>query len=144
MTEEHKTENQTRNQTRNQTKNQKPAKAGGNSALAKRGVLKVNITDEKMLYACYMPFVKGCGIFVPSNDEHNLGDEAFLLLNLPDGAGKFAVSAKVAWLNPKQKLGKRVPGIGLQILGRDAEKMREAIEAILGKKVDSPLPTATM
>lgn len=114
------------------------------NALAKRGVLKINITDEKMLYACYMPFVKGCGIFVPTNDTHTIGDEAFLLLNLPGDGGRFATSAKVVWINPKQKLGKRVPGIGLQILGRDAEKMREKIEALLGKKANSPLPTATM
>lgn len=136
MTEENNTEN-----TPKTTAADKPQ---GNGALAKRGVLKVNITDEKMLYAYYMPFVKGCGIFVPSEDEHNLGDEAFLLLNLPGDGGKFAVSAKVVWLNPKQKMGKRVPGIGLQVLGRDAEKMREAIETLLGKKVDSPLPNATM
>lgn len=116
----------------------------GGSALAKHGVLKVNMSNEKMLYACYMPFVKGCGIFVPSEGEHQLGDEAFLLLKLPADGGQFAVSAKVVWLNAKQKLGKRVPGIGLQILGRDAAKVREKIEAILGKSVRSSIPTATM
>lgn len=115
-----------------------------NNALAKRGVLKFNIEDEKMLYACYMPFIKGCGIFIPSEDEHNLQDEAFLLLKLPENGGQFAVSGKVVWVNPKQKMGKRVPGIGLQILGRDAEKLRDKIEEMLGKKVSSPLPTATM
>ncbi len=121
----------------------KPNGSGG-KALAKHGVLKVNITDEKMLLTYYMPFVKGCGIFVPTDDPHNLGDEAFLLLSLPGDGGRFAVSAKVVWLNPKQKLGKRVPGIGLQILGRDAKKIRESIETMLGSKVDSSLPTATM
>lgn len=121
--------------------NKKPA---GANPLAKRGILKFDITDEKMLYACYMPFVKGCGIFIPNEDEHKVGDEAFLLLTLPEGKGKFSVSAKVIWINPKQKLGKRVPGIGLQIQGRDAEKMRETIEEVLGKKASSPLPTATM
>lgn len=114
------------------------------AGLAKHGVLKMNISSKKMLYACYMPFIKGCGIFVPSEDEHKLDDEAFLLLKLPDDGGQFAVSAKVVWLNAKQKLGKRVPGIGLQILGKDADKVREKIEEILGKSVNSPLPTATM
>lgn len=123
------------------TEQNKPKK---NNALAQRGVLKVNIKDENTLYACYMPFIKGCGLFVPNNDEHQLGEEAFLLVNLPKEGAKFAVSAKVVWLNPKKKLGKRVPGIGLQILGKDADKMRETIEEILGKKVSSPLPTATM
>ncbi len=115
-----------------------------NNALAKKGVLQVKITDLKTLYECYMPFVKGCGIFIENNDEHKLGEEAFLLLSLPETTEKFAVSVKVVWLNPKIKLGKRVPGIGLQILGRDAERVRATIEGLLGKKVNSPLPTATM
>ncbi|PIE45869.1 MAG: pilus assembly protein PilZ [Gammaproteobacteria bacterium] len=119
-------------------------KKSNSDALAKRGVLKFTITDEKMLYNCYMPFIKGCGIFIPSKDEHQLGEEAFLLLNLPGDGGKFAASAKVVWLNPPTKLGRREIGIGLQILGRDAGKIREKIEAILGKKVHSPLPPYTM
>lgn len=114
------------------------------NSLAKKGVLQVKIEDAKKLYECYMPFVKGCGIFVENEDEHNLGDEAFLLLTLPETTEKFAVSVKIVWLNPKSKLGKRVPGIGLQVLGRDAERVRQTIEGILGKKVTSPLPTATM
>ncbi len=125
--------------------NKTPAhKSASANQLAKRGILKFTIKDEKMLFACYMPFVKGCGIFVPTHDEHELDDEAFLLLTLPDGKGKFSASAKVVWVNPKQKLGKRVPGIGLQILGKEADKMRATIEEILGKKLSSPLPTATM
>lgn len=124
------------------SENKKPA--GSGNQLAKRGILKLNITDEKMLYTSYMPFVKGCGIFIATTDEHRLGDEAFLLMSLPEGKGKFSTSARVVWVNPKQKLGKRVPGIGLQILGRDADRMRETIEEILGKKMNSPLPTATM
>ncbi len=115
-----------------------------NNTLAKKGVLQVNIKDNKQLYECYMPFVKGCGIFVPTEDQHSLGDEGFLLLTLPESTEKYAASVKVIWLNPKIKLGKRVPGIGLQILGRDAEKIREHIESTLGQKVNSPLPTATM
>lgn len=122
-------------------KNEQPKK---NQALAKRGVLQVNFPDEKTLYTNYMPFVKGCGIFVASDNEHQLGDEAFLLITLPNDAGKFAASAKVVWINPKQKMGKRVPGIGLQILGREAEKIRQKIEEVLGRRVSSPLPTATM
>ncbi|MPV86814.1 PilZ domain-containing protein [Ostreibacterium oceani] len=138
------TDNKSTTTDSSQTAGAEKSKGAGNDALAKRGVLKLNFKDDKTLYACYMPFVKGCGIFVPTEDDYQLGDEVFLLATLPADSGKFAVSAKVMWLNPKQKLGKRVPGIGVQILGRDAEKMRDKIEEILGKKVKSPLPTATM
>lgn len=112
--------------------------------LAKRGILQLNITDEAMLYACYMPFVKGCGVFYPDVAGHDIGEELFLLLTLPGQEQRFAAAAKVVWLNPKQKLGKRLPGVGLQILGREAENIRTLIEEALGKKTNSPLSTATM
>jgi len=126
------------------TEKSKANEHASSDGLAKRGVLKLNLRDEDMLYACYMPYIKGCGIFVPSKQEHALGDEVFILVNLPGNGGKFAVSAKVVWLNPRQKMGRRVPGFGLQILGRDAGKMRQKIEDILGKRIKSPSPTATM
>ncbi len=118
---------------------------GNSGALAKRGVLKMGIKDERTLYACYMPFIKGCGIFYPNvGSDYKVGDEAFILMTLPNAKKKYAVSAKVVWLNPEKKLGKRMPGAGFQILGKEAEEIRKDIEEQLGKKLDSPLPTATM
>lgn len=118
---------------------------GGGNALAKRGILKVDIDNEKDLYANYMPFVKGCGLFVPMEEHgYKLGDTAFLMLTIAGAEKKYNVSAKVVWVNPKQKLGKRVPGAGFQITGKDTEDLRREIEGILGKRVNSPLPTATM
>ncbi len=132
-------------QAKAQTQNGAPAKAPNNLAkLAKRGILKFNISDEKTLYACYMPFVKGCGIFFPTGNAHKISDEVFLLITLPEDDKEYAASAKVIWVNPKQKLGRREPGIGLQVRGRSAESIRNSIEKLLAKKVNSPLPTATM
>lgn len=39
---------------------------------------------------------------------------------------------------------KRVPGIGIQLRGREASKIREVIEEGLGKMLTSGLPTITM
>ncbi len=115
------------------------------SALAKSGVLKIVYDDINALFNSYMPFVKGCGIFMPSKLEYELDTEVFIIVTLPDEEkSKFAVSAKVVWLNPKTKLGKRVPGIGLQILGSKARTMQQKIEDILGKRIKSPLPTSTI
>ncbi|MBS9777213.1 MAG: pilus assembly protein PilZ [Gammaproteobacteria bacterium] len=112
--------------------------------LAERGILQLNLKEETSLYACFMPFVKGCGLFFPGISGRSLGEELFLLLRLPGQEERFAVAAKVVWLNPKQKLGKRLPGVGFQLMGRDAERIRGIIEEILGKKINSPLSTATM
>ncbi len=113
-------------------------------SLAERGIIQFNITDSKMLYACYMPFVKGCGIFYPELSGQTLGDEVFLLLRLPETEERFATAAKVVWQNSPQKLGRRIPGLGLQIMGRDADTIRERIKELLGKQAESPMPTATM
>ncbi len=115
------------------------------NALAQSGVLKASYNDVNTLFNCYMPFVKGCGLFLPSEMDYELGTEVFIVITLPDEEkSKFAVSARVVWLNQKVKLGKKVPGVGLQILGSKAEDMKEKIESILGKRVKSPLPTATI
>ncbi len=113
-------------------------------SLAQRGIIQFNITDNKMLYACYMPFVKGCGVFYPELSGQELGDEVFLLLKLPETEERFATAAKVVWQNSPQKLGRRIPGLGLQIMGRDTDRIRERINELLGKQVNSPMPTATM
>ncbi len=113
-------------------------------SLAQRGIIQLDITDSRMLYNCYMPFVKGCGIFYPELSGQKLGDEVFLLLKLPDTEEQFATAAKVVWKNSPQKLGRRIPGLGLQIMGKDADKIRERITQLLGKQIDSPMPTATM
>lgn len=126
------------------TEEVKEKKPNYRKSLAKRGIIQFNITDKKMLYACFMPFVKGCGIFYPELSGQKLNDEVFLLLRLPDKEERFAAAAKVIWQNSPQKLGRRIPGIGLQIMGQDADTIRDHIKEILGKQADSPMPTATM
>ncbi len=113
-------------------------------SLARRGIIQLDITDSKMLYACYMPFVKGCGIFYPELSGQHIGDEVFLLLSLPKTEERFATAAKVVWQNSPQKLGRRIPGLGLQIIGRDTDRIKARIQELLGKQANSPIPTATM
>ena len=52
------------------------------SPLARPGVLSLNIREKAALYAAYMPFLKGGGIFIPSNRAHSLGEEVLILLSL--------------------------------------------------------------
>ncbi|UJF24098.1 PilZ domain-containing protein [Suttonella sp. R2A3] len=110
----------------------------------KKGVIRLNINDTRNLYQAYMPFIEGCGMFYPTEDSYQLGQEVFVFLQLPEDHGKFAVSGRVAWLNPPKKSGKRVPGIGIQLTGRDVSKIRETIERAIGKMGDSGLPTMTL
>lgn len=110
----------------------------------KKGVIRLSIPDMRTLYELYMPFVDGCGVFVPTDQSYTLGQDIFLFLTLPENIGKFAVSGRVVWINPKNRIGKRQLGIGVQIRGRETEKIRKTIDDALGKALNSGLPTATM
>lgn len=110
----------------------------------KKGVIRLNFTDNRALYNAYMPFVDGCGIFCATDEQYELEQEVFVFLQLPQDMGKFAVSGRVVWLNPRRKEVNRIPGIGIQLLGRDAPKIRETIEKGLGKALHTGLPTNTL
>ena len=115
-----------------------------NQSKPKQGVIRLNIEDLKDLYQAYMPFVDGCGIFVPTEEIYSLEQEVFIFLKLPGDLGKFAASGRIVWLNPPKKASRRMPGVGVQLRGKEAPRIREIIEAGLGKSLASGLPTATM
>ncbi|EHM54503.1 PilZ domain-containing protein [Cardiobacterium valvarum] len=121
-----------------------PAPATQGQSKLKQGVIKINIDDLKDLYQYYMPYVDGCGIFVPTEETYNLEQEVFIFLKLPGDLGKFAASGRIVWLNPPKKASRRMPGVGVQLRGKEAPRIREIIEAGLGKSLASGLPTATM
>ena len=72
---------------------------------ARPGVLSLTIKDKNALYAAYMPFVKGGGIFVPSNRPYKLGEEVFMLLTLMDSKEKIPVAGHVVWVTPSGRAG---------------------------------------
>ena len=121
-----------------------PAPAAQGQSKLKQGVIKINIDDLKDLYQYYMPYVDGCGIFVPTEEIYSLEQEVFIFLKLPGDLGKFAASGRIVWLNPPKKAARRMPGVGVQLRGKEAPRIREIIEAGLGKSLASGLPTATM
>jgi type IV pilus assembly protein PilZ len=69
----------------------------GPSTMARPGVLSLNIREKAALYAAYMPYLKGGGIFIPTNRQYQLGEEVFMLLSLMDDPQRIAVQGKVVW-----------------------------------------------
>ena len=108
------------------------------------GVLSLTIKDKNALYAAYMPFIKGGGIFVPSNKPYKLGDEVFMLLTLMDSKEKIPVAGTVAWITPQGAQGGRTAGIGIQFSEKDSGGARNKIETILAAALKSDRPTHTM
>ena len=107
------------------------------------GVLSLTIKDKNALYASYMPYVKGGGIFVPSTKSYKLGDEVFMLLTLMDNKEKIPVAGHVVWVTPPGAQGNRAAGVGVQFNDGDPTA-RNKIETYLAGALKSDRPTHTM
>lgn len=114
------------------------------SSAPKPGVLSLAIKEKAALYAAYMPFVKGGGLFIPTNKSFKVGDEVFMLLSLLDDPVKLKVVGHVIWLTPVTQ-GSRPQGIGVQFSDKDGgNEARNKIEGLLGGALKSARPTHTM
>jgi type IV pilus assembly protein PilZ len=107
------------------------------------GIINHAIKDKAALYACFMPFVKGGGLFVPTARQCKLGEEVFVLLSLMDDPERIPLTGKVIWINPRQQ-GIRAAGIGIQLTGEEGDKARRKIETFLAGALQSDKPTITM
>ena len=111
---------------------------------ARPSVISLAIREKAALYAAYMPFVQGGGIFVPTNRAANLGDDLYLILTLLEDSTKFAVPGKVVWMTPPGSTG-RQQGLGIQFARNDAgEQVRTKIEELIGGALRASRPTHTI
>ena len=108
------------------------------------GVIQLAIKEKPALYAAYMPFVNGGGIFVPTTRAAQIGDELYLILTLMDDPNKLAITGKVVWITPSGVPG-RQQGIGIQFAPDDTgELARSRIETLLGGNMKSSRSTHTI
>lgn len=110
----------------------------------KPGVLSLAIKEKVALYAAYMPFLTGGGLFIPTNKSFKMGEEVFMLLSLLDDPVKLKVVGHVAWITPTTQ-GNKPQGIGVQFSEKNGgQEARNKIEALLGNVLRSSRPTHTM
>jgi type IV pilus assembly protein PilZ len=92
-----------------------------------------------------MPFVKGGGLFIPTNKQYKMGEEVFMLLTLMDDPAKLPVSGKVVWVTPAGSHGSRIQGVGVQFAHNESGKAAQnKIEGLLGGSLKSTRSTHTM
>lgn len=116
-----------------------PARSG-----PRPGVVQLAIREKAALYAAYMPFIEGGGLFVPTTRPVNLGDELYLILSLVDDPNKLSVTGKVVWVTPASTTG-RHPGLGVQFSQDEAGlQARNRIENLLGGAMKANRPTHTL
>jgi type IV pilus assembly protein PilZ len=111
---------------------------------ARPGVLSLAIKEKAALYAAYMPWVTGGGLFVPTTRPAQLGDDVYVILSLMDDPAKMSIQGKVVWITPTSTAG-RQQGIGLQFNKAEAsEQARAKIENLLGSGLKSSRATHTL
>lgn len=99
-------------------------------------IIKLKIKSKDELAKRYIPELKYGGIFVDGYFNYELGDEAFLVIDLPKDAAAetsdiLAFSGSIAWVCPDVAI-EYVNGIGIQF-NNDSAGMaaKDAIEAML-------------
>lgn len=110
----------------------------------KPGVLSLAIKEKVALYAAYMPFLSGGGLFIPTSKPYKMGDEVFMLLSLLDDPLKLKVVGHVVWITPSTQ-GNKPQGIGVQFSEKNGgQEARNKIESLLGNVLKSSRATHTM
>lgn len=103
-------------------------------------LLRISITDPRVLQRCYLPFFRNGGLFIATEQTYQLRQPLFLILNLPTAEGEqvrpaHALTATVAWLTPALAQGSTGIGVHFDREVRDAEQslpdVKKAIESVL-------------
>ncbi|MFZ3087108.1 MAG: PilZ domain-containing protein [Methylotenera sp.] len=110
----------------------------------KPGVLSLAIKEKVALYAAYMPFLVGGGLFIPTTKPFKMGEEVFMLLSLLDDPLKLKVVGNVVWITTTTQ-GNKPQGIGVQFNEKSGGlEARNKIEGLLGNVLKSARATHTM
>lgn len=109
------------------------------------GVIRLDIKGKAELLAAYIRLFREGGIFIPSTDAYQLGEEIYVLLTLPDETERYPVAGKVAWINPARASGNRPQGVGIRFPDNPAaEQLKTRIETALGSALGSNVATCTI
>ena len=107
-------------------------------------ILHLTIRDLSALYAAYMPYLQRGGLFIPTGESHDIGDEVVLLLKLLDEPERIPVNGAVVWVTPLlAQVNSRSTGIGVHFSEGDAA-LATRIENHLAAGLPSVRHTQTM
>jgi type IV pilus assembly protein PilZ len=110
----------------------------------KPSVLSLAIKEKAALYAAYMPFIKGGGLFIPTNKPFKVGEEVFMLLSLINNPEKIKVVGHIVWVSTASQAN-RPQGVGVQFSEKNGgAEAKKKIEDILGLAIKSSRATHTM
>ena len=120
----------------------RPMDAGDSApATSRPGVIQIAIKEKTALYAAYMPFVAGGGLFVPTTRPGRLGDEIYIILSLMDDPAKIPITGKIVWITPADMLNLNASEM---VATCKAQMEQEQEGTVLGLQADyDTLPATT-
>lgn len=98
--------------------------------------LKYQIQNQIELNFSYMPFIKGGGLFVPTNEKFLLGDTVALDLLLPGENEVKTIEGTIVWVTPQNSLYLIYAGVGIQFTGENSSSVQEFIKSNLDNTMD--------
>lgn len=107
------------------------------------GIIQTNIPDLETLYLSYMPYVVDGGLFIPSKQPVQMGEEIFVLATLPEQSQKIPLTGKVIWISQKQN-GVKLQGFGIQLSGEKGLYYKAEAERLLAGLKSSNRNSYTM
>ncbi|MDG1731578.1 MAG: PilZ domain-containing protein [Thalassotalea sp.] len=99
--------------------------------------------NDRELYMAYMPFLKQGGLFVKTQEQHELGDKFNLEVFLPGSLEAAVIEGAVCWITPHGAQNGTEAGVGISF-SNDETNLRNQIESALGRLLNSKDPTYTM
>ena len=89
--------------------------------------ISLTLTDEAKLRKAYMPFIKGGGLFIKTApNSYTLGHHLHLSIHLSIEPEPLMMTGKIVWIAPQNHHGDFAGGVGVQLEGEVAEKIRKA------------------
>lgn len=107
------------------------------------GVIPFSPSDRMFLYKSYMSFVKGGGLYIPTNRRYDISTEVFLLVTLPtENKTRHPVVGKIVWVHRSGSVA-RPAGIGVQFsdIPENSHIKDEIEKLIAGISLDTPTYT---
>ena len=110
-------------------------------------MLQLRLESKPVIYASYMSFLEYGGVFLPTDDKFDMGEEILLVLELV-GLGKtekIFIKTNVCWINANPSASGRPKGIGLAFGSDDSGlKAKTIFENILSGLLHNERPTYTL
>ncbi len=89
--------------------------------------LDYSINEQVELNLSYLPFIKGGGLFIPTEVTFYLDDMVKVKLALM--GEELAIEGKVVWITPKNSIYHIHVGIGIELIGQTAKSIGEKIRS---------------